>query len=92
MRVEVRSVEPPNDGASRDEAHAIPPIAQRVRLVGTLAELRADTHTFGLALDDGHQIAGALSASDAPGIAGLVNQRVLVLGTATKAMNRSRRR
>lgn len=38
VRVEVRSVEPPNGGASRDEAHAILPIAQRVhaRLAGTV--------------------------------------------------------
>lgn len=82
VRVEVRSVEPPNDDASRDEGHAILPVGQRVRLVGRLAELHADTHTFGLALDDGHQITGALPAGDALGIAALVNQRVLVLGTA----------
>lgn len=80
--VDVRSVELANVVASADEADAAVLMPQRVRLVGKLAGLSADSRTFDLVLDDGQQIAGALVAGDVSGMASLINQRVLVLGAA----------
>lgn len=83
VQVEVRAVEPPSGGASSDAACSTPPRPQRVRLVGKLARVHTDTRAFDLVLDDGHQIAGKLPADDPSGAAGLIDRRVLVLGTAT---------
>lgn len=82
VRVEVQSAEPANRVASVDAADTPTHVPQRVRLVGRLAKLCADTRTFELALDDGWHVASVLVAGDVSGIVPLLNQRVLVLGTA----------
>ena len=80
VEVEVRTVSAADD-PSRDDVHAETPTRQRVRLVGRLAAVPAGAHALQLVLDDGQQIAVELVAGDMTVVTGLIDQRVLVLGT-----------
>jgi hypothetical protein len=60
-----------------------PPTA-RARVVGVLDTVRISTQTFGLKLDDGHEVRGVLSAGDLETLLALfaAKQRVVVRGDA----------
>lgn len=58
------------------------PNPRRVRLVGTLDMVRASNRTFALRLEDGQEARGSLVEGSVEGMAALLNQPVLVFGTA----------
>ena len=51
-------------------------------MVGTLDMVRASNRTFGLKLEDGVRVRCVLHAGDIEAMAGLLNQPILILGTA----------
>lgn len=58
------------------------PVPKRVRIVGRLDMVRVSTQTFGVILDDGQEVRGVLAEGEIEGIAGLLKQRVQMLGKA----------
>lgn len=70
--------------ASAKALYSKTPAPTRVRLVGVLDTVRISTQTFGLKLDDGHEVQGVFEAGDFDDVLELLRakQRVLVLGEA----------
>lgn len=82
VQVELREVQSPPVATQAPDEHAGAPIPQRVRLVGKLAMDHSGARRFNLLLDDGHHCQIEWVAGDLAAATGLLNQRVLVLGTA----------
>lgn len=82
VQVELREVQSPPVVTHAPDEHAGAPIPQRVRLVGKFAVDHTGARRFNLLLDDGHQCQIEWVAGDLAAATELLNQRVLVLGTA----------
>ncbi len=82
VQVELLTVQPAQVGAKSLDERANAPMSQRVRVAGRLAPGVPGAKALNLILDDGHQLEIELVRGDPSAVVGLVNQRVLVLGTA----------
>lgn len=82
VMVEVRTIDSAEEHIGPDECSTRAPMSQRVRIVGRLWATPTSPGSFKVVLDDGQQIATKMAASHNAIVAGFLNQRVLVLGTA----------